>query len=61
MDIIIASGERPNCHKCKKPLKSWNPLIVNEECPECISDYISDKLMEEVNKQLKKIKPNEQL
>lgn len=53
MDIIILSGERPNCSCCGKPLASWNPLIENEECVPCIANRISDALIEEIKKHIK--------
>jgi len=54
MNIIIASGERPNCSVCKKPLKSWNPLIKDEECVPCTADRISNHLIEIVRKSFNK-------
>jgi len=57
MDIIILSGQRPNCPICGKPLKSWNPLIEHEECVPCIADRISNELMKIVDKQLQKYSP----
>lgn len=38
MNIIILSGERPNCSSCGMPLPSWNPLQKNEECKKCESE-----------------------
>lgn len=57
MDIIILSGQRPNCASCGKPLPSWNPLIENEECIPCIADRVSDKLMEYVHNAIKSYQP----
>lgn len=57
MNIIIFSGERPNCASCGKPLPSWNPLEKNEECVPCIANRISDHMIKFIQKELDKIKP----
>ena len=46
MYIKLIISPQPKCKTCGKPMNEWNPFADSHEHVSCISDRISNKLID---------------
>jgi hypothetical protein len=55
MEIKTIISERPKCKTCGIFMNEWDPFAEEHEHIECCSERISNKMIESVKEQFKKI------
>ena len=52
MNFYKIVSDKPPCSICGLPMKSWNPFATVHKHNECISEEISNKLIDILKKEL---------